>query len=76
MSKYNERFDEKGKLTEYAHEEDHKLFNEERERKAKVADKIDKIKTNIISTVLVAMALGFASFIWDVITVYFKGPIK
>jgi len=68
-----DRYDEEGNLKEIAHKDDHYFIAKLKEKHSKAEDMKQKIKTSFISSILIAMTIGFAGFIWELLTMYFKG---
>lgn len=68
-----DRYDENGELRENAHKDDHYFIGKLKEKHSKKEDMIQKIKTTFISSILIAATIALSGFLWEVITMYFKG---
>ena len=62
-----DRYDKQGKLTDLEHKEDHDFILHLRQKHKKAEDTKEKVKTSFISSILIAMTIGFAGFIWNAI---------
>lgn len=68
-----DRYDEDGHLKDSAHRDDHFFIGQMKEKHSKTQEIKEKIKASVISSILIAMTIGLAGFIWDVVTMYIKG---
>ena len=68
-----ERYNEDGSLKDSEHKEDHHQWGEWREKQRKLADTKEKIKISVISSLLIAMTIGFASFIYNIVIEILRG---
>lgn len=62
-----DRYDENGNLKDLAHKEDHYFIDKLKEKQKQANETKEKVKASFISSILIAMTIGFAGFIWNAI---------
>lgn len=62
-----DRYDKQGKLTDLEHKEDHDFTLHLRQKHKKAEETKEKVKASFISSILIAITIGFAGFIWNTI---------
>lgn len=62
-----DRYDKEGKITDLEHKEDHNFTWQLRQKHKKAEDTKEKVKASFISSILIAMTIGLAGFIWNII---------
>ena len=68
-----ERYKEDGSLNDLAHKEDHHFIDSLRGKRDKFEETKQKIKISVISSLLIAMTIGFASFIYNIVIEILRG---
>ena len=67
-----ERYNKDGKLTDLEHKEDHYFTWELRQKHKQANETKEKVKASFISSILIAMTIGFAGFIWNAVVEMLK----
>ena len=62
-----DRYDENGNLKDLAHKEDHYFIDRLKEKQKQTNETKEKVKASFISSILIAMTIGFAGFIWNTV---------
>lgn len=62
-----DRYDENGNLKDLAHKEDHYFIDRLKEKQKQTNETKEKVKASFISSILIAMSIGFAGFIWNAV---------
>ena len=62
-----DRYDENGNLKDLAHKEDHYFIDRLKEKQKQTNETKEKVKASFISSILIAMTIGFAGFIWNAV---------
>lgn len=62
-----DRYDENGNLKDLAHKEDHYFIDRLKEKQKQTNETKEKVKASFISSILIAVTIGFAGFIWNAV---------
>ena len=62
-----DRYDENGNLKDLAHKEDHYFIDRLKEKQKQTNETKEKVKASFISSILIAITVGAAGFIWNAV---------
>ena len=62
-----DRYDEHGNLKEIAHKDDHYFIDRLKEKQKKNEETKEKVKASFISSILIAITISAAGFIWNAV---------
>lgn len=68
-----DRYDEYGNLKDLAHKEDHYFIDKLKEKQKQANETKEKVKASLISSILIAITVGAAGFIWNVVMEVLRG---
>ena len=62
-----DRYDENGNLRDSAHKDDHCFIDKLKEKHKQANETKEKVKASFISSILIAITVGAAGFIWNAV---------
>ena len=62
-----DRYDENGNLRDSAHKEDHYFIDRLKEKQKQTNETKEKVKASVVSSILIAITVGAAGFIWNAV---------